>query len=240
MLKVNEFFGPTVQGEGKSAGERTMFIRMALCNLQCIWCDSPYTWNFHGVKSDHPKKYNRLDEISNYKDYELFDKIKKKAKDLKMVVISGGEPLIQQDKLIGLLRLFREDNWWIEIETNGTIRPRSELVELVDQINCSPKLANSENPLPQRTQKGVLKALAKLSKANFKFVVSGEEDIPEILKLAELIKEEGNSEIRLMPLAKTRKELWSREAKVKELCKKHNFIYTTRLSILMCGTKRGV
>jgi len=240
MLKVNEVFGPTVQGEGKSAGKATMFIRMAMCNLKCIWCDSPHTWNFYGVESNHPIKYNMLDEVHYFEAEQLYNQIAEKAGELKMLVISGGEPLYQQNELIKLLRFFKKNNWWVEIETNGTIIPRTELLELVSQINCSPKLENSENPITVRRQLGALEALAKTPKANFKFVVSQRSDIPEILELSKFIHKFGMAEIRLMPLSKTREEIEMRESMVKALCYEHGFIYTTRLSILLSGTKRGV
>lgn len=40
-LVVAEVFGPTVQGEGPSAGRRAGFIRLAGCNLHCSWCTVP-------------------------------------------------------------------------------------------------------------------------------------------------------------------------------------------------------
>jgi len=240
MLKVNEIFGPTVQGEGKSAGKATMFIRLAMCNLQCIWCDSPHTWNFYGVGSNHPVKYDMLKEVAIMEQSDIYNKISSMSNGLKMVVISGGEPLYQQNELIKLLRIFKANNWWVEIETNGTTIPRTELLELVDQINCSPKLANSENPLSLRRQLGALIALTRSAKTNFKFVTASEDDIPEILEISDLLKTHGNPEIRLMPLSQTREEIEMREPLVKRLCEQHGFIYTTRLSILLSGTKRGI
>ena len=42
-LVVAEVFGPTVQGEGPSAGRRASFIRLGGCNLHCDWCDTKFT-----------------------------------------------------------------------------------------------------------------------------------------------------------------------------------------------------
>ena len=55
-MKVNEIFGPTIQGEGKSAGMQAMFLRTSLCNLACDWCDTPQTWNWKGTKFKHSEK----------------------------------------------------------------------------------------------------------------------------------------------------------------------------------------
>jgi 7-carboxy-7-deazaguanine synthase len=243
MLKVNEIFGPTVQGEGKSAGKPTMFIRLAMCNLKCIWCDSPHTWNFYGVESNHPVKYDMLKEVDYMTAEQIYKKIEAMSNGLRMLVISGGEPLYQQNELIKLLRIFKANNWWVEVETNGTTIPRTELLELVDQINCSPKLANSENPITVRRQLGALIALARSPKVNFKFVTATEDDMTEILEIVnDILRPNGhkNLEVRLMPLCQTREELKMREPLVKRLCDEHGFIYTSRLSIELSGTKRGV
>jgi len=39
----------TLQGEGISTGKPSIFVRLSGCNLQCIWCDTPYTWNWEGT-----------------------------------------------------------------------------------------------------------------------------------------------------------------------------------------------
>src|ERR1035437_9471109 len=43
-LKVNEIYGPVKQGEGKSSGLDVSFLRLAGCNLACIWCLPGTTW----------------------------------------------------------------------------------------------------------------------------------------------------------------------------------------------------
>src|SRR6478735_12541537 len=45
----------TLQGEGVSAGLPAVFVRSALCNLHCRWCDTDHTWNFEGTPWKHDK-----------------------------------------------------------------------------------------------------------------------------------------------------------------------------------------
>lgn len=241
MIKVNEIFGPTVQGEGKNAGKPVVFLRLSQCNLHCIWCDTPHTWNWEGTKFAHPVKFvKEKEEHPTSIDDVLLSILNKSEGRIESLVISGGEPLLQQKELIELIQALKAVGWFVEVETNGTVPLRLEFADLIDQINCSPKLANSLDPESLRIRKKTLGQLAANPKVNFKFVVASEEDIPEILSIVELLRQHGNPEIRLMPLCQTREELEMREPLVKELSAKHNFIYCTRLSILMSGTKRGI
>ena len=45
LLKLSEIFY-SIQGEGVSIGRPSVFLRTALCNLKCKWCDTPYTWDW--------------------------------------------------------------------------------------------------------------------------------------------------------------------------------------------------
>lgn len=238
-LKVNEIFGPTVQGEGKNAGRAVMFLRLAFCNLHCIWCDTPHTWNWYGTKWKHQSKFSPEMEIHPFTVEEIINVLYALAKELppKHLVISGGEPFIQQVKLIPLIKKLKKLNWFVEVETNGTIPVREEFYNLVDQFNCSPKLSNSGNKERLRIQKNTLSDLAKREKFNFKFVIETSQDIEEVI---DLHNQFNFREVRLMPLCQTRQELEMRENMVKQLADKFGFIYCTRLSILKSGTKRGV
>jgi 7-cyano-7-deazaguanosine (preQ0) biosynthesis protein QueE len=237
MLLVNEIFGPTIQGEGKTAGKVVMFLRLAGCNLACIWCDTPYTWNWVGTKFQHPEKYRKEKEVHKMTVDEVIRKVEKR--NCKALVISGGEPMLQMRELVVLSERLKKQGWWIEIETNGTVVPSDSFLEVVDQINCSPKLSNSgpDNPLRKRIIPQALTKLASCPKTIFKFVVSCSSDIPEILDLVNRFQ---MKQVYLMPEGKTRREQLERQEEVKQLCKQFGFYFSPRLQVLQWDQKRGV
>lgn len=239
MLKVNEIFGPTIQGEGKTAGKEVIFLRLANCNLFCSWCDTPYTWNWIGTQFKHPRKSNPKDEIKNMESQEVLEELHKKSNNgkVKALVITGGEPLLQQKQLIGLLIHLKNNDWWIEVETNGTIIPSQEFVEFIDQINCSPKLSNSGNNERMRENEKALVRLASIPKTVFKFVISSKEDIMEIKKM---VKKYDMREVYLMPQGTNLTEMKQSIDITHQLCQQTNFKFSPRLHITKFDGKRGV
>ena len=238
-LRVNEIFGPTIQGEGASAGKPVVFLRLAGCNLACSWCDTPYTWNWKGSLFAHPDKFDPKDEMQFMTTDEVYDELVRIGSGVKALVISGGEPLLQQDKLIPLLGRLRMDNWHVEVETNGTVIPSSNFLRLITQINCSPKLSSSgiDNTLEKRFNSDALTVLSYFRYTHFKFVVTSDEDLKEIL---EMVKQFGMRSVYLMPEGRTKDEQEARQSQVAALCSQYNFKLSARLHILLWGTKRGV
>lgn len=237
MLKVNEIFGPVQQGEGKSIGKEVMFLRLAFCNLHCIWCDTPYTWNWVNTKFKHPKKFEISKEVHLMDFGEVIFNLIGLKKQVKSLVISGGEPLLQQVRLIPLLEVLKSVGWWIEIETNGSVLPLDKIFNLVDQFNCSPKLANSGNSKKKRIKPEILATLAQNPKSTFKFVVSRERDISEITAMIECFN---MKQVYLMPLGMTVNELKQTREMTKRLCVQYNLNFSDRFHIVKYGGQRGV
>lgn len=237
ILSVNEIYGPVRQGEGRSAGELVSFLRLSGCNLACQWCDTPYTWNWSGTKFTHLDKFDKEDEVHKYSIGEVKSKLD--SLSCYRVVISGGEPFLQQYNLLPLLRELKSDAYFIEVETNGTVRPLPEFVDLVDQINCSPKTENSgpDNRAQIRERPATLKILSDSPKTSFKFVVSSEDDMPEIVDLS--IKYHMR-EAYLMPQGRTRDEQERLQDKVRELATRYHFRFSPRLHVLQFNALRGV
>lgn len=229
MLKVNEVFGPTIQGEGKSQGLEVMFVRLSFCNLKCVWCDTKYTWDW--------SQYDRNIEVRTMTTDEVLQRLV--ASKCKAVVISGGEPMLQQNSMLGLLSELYRNEFWTEVETNGTIAPVDEFSRLISQFNCSPKLSNSGDSEKMRLNPKSLHALSMIGKAFFKFVISSSKDIAEVISI---IKSYSISPDRvyLMPLGKTIEELGVTTSIVKTIARDEGFNFSSRLHVETWGSKRGV
>jgi organic radical activating enzyme len=218
----------SVQGEGASMGVPSTFVRLAVCNLRCSWCDTAYTWDW--------ERYDRSEQVIACGAEALFALVAHAPP--RNVVITGGEPLAQRAGLEPLARLLRDANYRIEVETNGTIPPGA-LSGLVDQWNVSPKLASSGNEGLIRTREGALRAFAAEPSAYFKFVLSEPGDLAEVETIVELAGA-GASQVILMPEGRTAGELAARSEWVTAACIERNWRFSTRLHILLWGDERGV
>ncbi len=115
-LPVMEYFY-TIQGEGYHSGRAAFFIRIAGCDVGCVWCDVKESWN----PLEHPlRSLNFLkEEVRNSKT--------------DFVVITGGEPAMYD--LSHLIKALKECNVEVAIETSGTY----PLIGNVDWYCFSPK-----------------------------------------------------------------------------------------------------
>jgi 7-carboxy-7-deazaguanine synthase len=180
-LAVSQIFGPTIQGEGSAAGQHCVFLRTFGCNLECRWCDTGYTWavtptkaaktnSGHMFDKDDPK-YGRKEMTTDEVITELL-KVWNVDQYPTTVVVSGGEPMMQQALLVPVLNVLQDWGNEIHIETAGTIPPTLEFDDLVTQYNVSPKLASSGNLLSKRRRPAALAMLRNTGKAWFKFVLT--------------------------------------------------------------------
>jgi 7-cyano-7-deazaguanosine (preQ0) biosynthesis protein QueE len=225
-LVVSEVFGPTVQGEGPSLGMRAGFVRLGRCNLACSFCDTAYTWDW--------TKFDPAVELHHRTAADVAAEIR--AMDVPLVVLTGGEPLLQQSRLIDLLTELKADHR-IEIETAGTIAPTEALVAFVDQFNVSPKLANSGNPLDQRYKPKVLRAFEATGKAVFKFVALAPSDLDEVQTIVDECRLD---QVWVMPEGTNVDTVMARGRELIDAVNARGWNLTTRLHILLWGDKRGV
>ena len=236
----------TLQGEGVSAGIPAVFVRTAMCNLHCVWCDTSYTWNFEGTPFVHGLdgkagggKHVRRDVVIRMAPAEVAARVAAFGCD--RVVLTGGEPLLQQESCVELLDALRDlqPSVFCEVETNGTIMPGEKLDARVEQFNVSPKLANSGVGPGLRLRPETLRWFAESPKAWFKFVVAKREDVTEV---EALVARWGlpARRIALMPLGRTAEQLDRRADWLAGVCRDHGWRFSDRLQVRLWGDRRGV
>ena len=223
-LVVSEVFGPTLQGEGPSAGRRAGFVRLGRCSLNCSWCDTPYSWDW--------KRYDPAAELRELPVGEVAASIE--AMDVPMVVVTGGEPLLQQRAVVELLRLL--PGLAVEVETNGIHVAEPDLVERVDRFNVSPKLANAGIERSRRYKPDVLSAFQATGKAAFKFVACEPSDLEEI---DAIVAECDLTDVWVMPEGTDARALVARGQRLADAVVARGWQLTPRLHILLWGDERG-
>jgi 7-cyano-7-deazaguanosine (preQ0) biosynthesis protein QueE len=218
----------SVQGEGVSLGRPSIFVRLAVCNLRCSWCDTSYTWDWD--------RYDPAQEILEMTADEVRGRVE--SVQPRNVVFTGGEPLLQQRDLGPLFRALKESGHRLEVETNGTIQPNADLADTVDQWNVSPKLANSANPTHKREVPEPLRWFAAQPTAHFKFVVSAAPDLDELNNLVERYGIP-SERVLVMPEGTSADRMGTRSLWLVDRCIEHGYRFTTRLHVLLWGDERG-
>lgn len=233
MLLSGDGIFYTLQGEGISIGKPAVFIRLHLCNLACHFvdgsiCDAWYTW-----KKD-TKEYQSEGHFETYEN--IVTEVCKYNTNL--MVITGGEPMIQQDNILELMRRL-PDTWKVEIETNATLRPSHKFHSLRHRVvfNCSPKLSNSGNSLKRSINSAVIDTIKSEYLSTFKFVVTNLADLDEVAKFVKEHKIPDNK-IIIMPEGVTTTVLKRRMREISEYVKDRNWRLTPRLQFFIWGNKR--
>jgi 7-carboxy-7-deazaguanine synthase len=224
---VSEIFY-SVAGEGPDAGRPAIFVRFSGCNLRCKFgdsiCDTPYT-------SYQP-------EVNMMKAKKILEKIKEY--DCKYVILTGGEPTIQNIR--PLVLALKKQDYEVAIETNGS-HPTHKACRNV----ISPKV--KENPDWPGFQKyyddvcvNVMRADKNGHDVFLKFVVEGE-DISEILsflaKTMFLDKRANRSRVYLMPEGITPEQVAKNGIWAWKKALEHGFRYCNRYHVQLFGNQRG-
>jgi 7-carboxy-7-deazaguanine synthase len=178
-LAVSDVYGPVLQGNGPRSGRRCSVIRLGGCNLSCTWCDSPQTWD--------GAHYDLSTELTDRLTKTVLEEALADRPGL--VVITGGEPLMQQRRSgwLPLLEGLRDVE--TELETNGTIAPTPETLQEITYFLVSPKLAHAGDPAWTRIQPDILygwAALARHGRADLSFVVRDLGDVNTVAQMTVL------------------------------------------------------
>jgi sulfatase maturation enzyme AslB (radical SAM superfamily) len=98
-----------------------------LCNLACAHCSSFFStkWYSEDVKAGRKSKSGILENNFNFDLWDLTE-----LNELKII---GGEPFMEQDQFISLLKKIDLSKITLQICTNGTMLPKDELKELIEQ-----------------------------------------------------------------------------------------------------------
>ena len=225
-MKYSEVFH-SIQGEGKLVGTPSVFVRTSFCNLRCAWCDTPYTsWE----PEDRDISVDELlGAVANF--------------GCRHVVITGGEPFIQERELAELCARLREGDKHVTVETNATVFAPVA----ADLISMSPKLRNS-TPVgdtwearheDRRIAPDVIRAFLAAYECQVKFVLDAPDDIDEVHELRGRVPIAAE-DIILMPQGLTADETLRRMAWLAEACTRHGYRLSPRMHVDIWGAKRGV
>jgi len=119
MYEISEIY-QAIQGEGYHAGLPCTIVRMLGCNLRCKFCDTP--------QAQQPGL------LEKWTLEDLLQEIEDKLTPSKVVLITGGEPLLQNLK--PLVAALASRGIKTHLETNGTLPPPDIYI---DWITMSPK-----------------------------------------------------------------------------------------------------
>ena len=227
-IPISEIFY-SIQGEGKYAGNPSVFIRVGGCNLSCPGFSEKGCDSFYAVD----KKYKN--EWKSLSVEEIKKEIKKYLKFKPNLVITGGEPGLFFDRLYPLIEWF---DGIITIETNATISPDFKKYPKYKKVSfaMSVKLSNSGEEYKKRVKKEVIKNISiNAKKSFFKFVIDRDlkEEIEDVVSGIEL-------PIYCMPLGDNKEILEKNAPFVFDFCLKNGYRYSDRIHIRLFGKKRGV
>lgn len=135
-LLVNSIW-PTIQGEGPDAGRVSVFVRLAKCNLKCFFCDTEFDT---GEWMEHNAVIDRVNEVAQ-------------ICKAKLVVVTGGEPLLQN--IVPLIVGCNDKDLAVAIETAGTVYFKGLISHFTggskrwngNMIVCSPKTGSLNKEL---------------------------------------------------------------------------------------------
>jgi 7-carboxy-7-deazaguanine synthase len=183
----------SIQGEGMLVGCRQVFVRMALCNLSCAYCDTPFALAEHCRVEDAPASGNFVNIANPVSLDILTSMLFRWRQDLPgahhSLSLTGGEPLLQADILQHWLPALRAI-FPLHLETNGTLPGGlMQLLAHLDYISMDVKLASVTNePTPWLVHRDFL-TIAKAVPCCVKAVVGEQTPIAEVEEVAQLVRD---------------------------------------------------
>ncbi|MDO4461867.1 MAG: 7-carboxy-7-deazaguanine synthase QueE [Bacteroidia bacterium] len=239
-------FPGTIQGEGKLCGIPSIFIRTQGCNLHCKWesvdengnrivvpCDTS-----HAISTTHGSAAD-VDAVAKSVIEQCH------SSNVRHVVLTGGEPLLQAEASTELLRLLYQEGLHTTVETNGSYCI-PEALKYISLLSISPKFIYSWDNMPNNYIGSVadsINVLRSYPNRDFqlKFVVSKYDDEQPILDKLSLLKQNTsyiqNSDILLMPMGGSKTQIEKTSLIAAEIAVKNGWRYTPRLHVDLWNNK---
>ena len=242
LAVAEQFF--SIQGEGRYSGQPSVFLRLAGCNLLCgavgrnpqdvdpsadnptdgaTWvCDTIDVWR------EADQTYSPEELVDEWRSRGWLEAVGGQGAH---IVLTGGEPTLpkHQEAFVEFEEVLREEvgHVFVEVETNGTIKPSPEFDSAVDQYNVSLKLRNSGHSKEERINPEAIEFHDFNRQSDWKFVVGSEDDIDEIKSLVDEF-DLNDKDIMLMPAGMSQDQLRVSYPMVAELCKETGWKFTGR------------
>jgi len=228
----------TLEGEGEYIGQPSVFMRMSMCNLTCKGfasadsphgCDSYISWS---VK-------NKMKFADIWEEFFLKSGYAEKLNKGAILKLTGGEPLIQEIKLLKFVEYISNKlgkTPRIDFETNATIIPdQNWKTDFFATFTTSPKLTHNGDP-ENRTYKPDALRWHSQYESGFKFVINTDKDIEEVWK--KYVNDDKGINVPLhriwfMPCCGSRAEHIEKAPAVAEYAKAMNVNFSPRLHLLL-------
>ena len=206
-------------------------------------CDSISQWLWRGEN----KEFQYL--IDQWKEQGIYEDIKNGTIH---IIWTGGEPTIKGhqeaisnfntywrysvESIMSTYENMKASNGgtilgYHEIETNGTVVIEKPLFDIINQINCSPKLSNSGMTEKQRIIPEAIERIKQHSNYQFKFVISTEDDVKELFRDFVVPFNIPLKNVVCMPGLDSQTDFHERTQFVLEMSKRYKFRGLTRLHI---------
>jgi len=173
-LRITEIF-QSLQGEARSVGFPTIFIRLTGCPLRCVYCDTAYAFsggNWHSLDTV-------MQEVKQF--------------SARHVTVTGGEPLAQQACLPLLVQLC-DAGYDVSLETSGSM----DITAVDPRVS---RVMDLKTPSSGEQQKNLLSNLEQLTlNDQLKFVISDRNDFDWSVQHINQSGLQGQTELLMSPV----------------------------------------
>lgn len=192
-VPISEIFS-SIQGEGKYAGVRQLFIRFASCNLACDYCDTPAT-----VAAPYCDLENAERLVNPVGMKDIFPYIEERLqKPHHSISLTGGEPLLYADFIH---QLAQEVRLPLFLETNGTlVKQLKRVIDDISIISMDFKMPDAVHEVLWDKHKQFLE-IARQKDVYVKIVIAEETSLADFTAALDLLRSiDENIMLVLQPL----------------------------------------